>query len=89
MSNDEKGLSRESIIEIMQDLVCSVYIVEVVKRQKNIEAKNYVSLFLKTILPVIEYEIATYFEKTQILTKNDFFNPGKKETAQVIGELLG
>lgn len=79
MSNQRKELCKESIVEIMQDLVCFVYILEVVKRQKNIEAKNYVSLFLKTILPVIEYEIAIFFDETQIISKNDFFNPGMKK----------
>lgn len=79
MPNQRKELCKESIVEIMQDLVCFVYILEVVKRQKNIEAKNYVSLFLKTILPVIEYEIAIFFEETQIISKNDFFNPGMKK----------
>ena len=80
MENDSnKGLSELSILEIARDLFCFIYIFESQKYCKDLEARNYVSLFLKDTAPVIEHEIANCFENTAGIPKDEFFNTGIKK----------
>ncbi len=75
-SSHKKGWSIESINEIFRDLFGFEIILEIKRRMKDLEAKNYISLFLSTIAPVVIYEIADSLEKLELVNKTDFFNPG-------------
>ena len=81
-NNLNKRLSELSILEMERDLFCFIYIFESQKYCKNLEARNYVSLFLKDIAPVIEYEIANCFENTAGMSKDEFFNTGIKKSVK-------
>ncbi len=81
-NNINKGLSELSILEMERDLFCFIYIFESQKYCKDLEARNYVSLFLKDIAPVIGYEIANCFENTAGMSKDELFNTGIKKSVK-------
>lgn len=84
----------ESIFELLRDLFGFEVILEIKRRMKDIEAKNYVSLFLSMIAPVLVYELADSLEKLKwINSKKEFFEPGiynkvKNERMRVLKSVI-
>lgn len=73
----QKDWPIDTILELFRDLFGFEIILETKRRMKDLEAKNYVSLFLAMIAPVIVYELADSLEKLKwINSKKDFFEPG-------------
>lgn len=80
---EEQGWSISTICELLRDWMCFEFILEVKRRMADVEAKNYISMFLKTLAPVMVYEVAESLEKLGIMKKDDFFNPGMKKKVQL------
>lgn len=80
--NEKLEWSIESIMEMLNDWMAFEFILELKRRMKNVEAKNYVSSFLMTIAPVIVYEVAQSLELLGIVSKKVFFNPGMDKRVQ-------
>lgn len=80
--NEKSGLEIETIVEMVDDLITFDVILEIKRRMKNVEAKNYLSSFLTTIAPVIIYEVAEALELLGIVAKKDFFNHGMEKRVQ-------
>ena len=84
----------ETILELFRDLFGFEVILEIKRRMKDLEAKNYVSLFLSMIAPVLVYELADSLEKLKwINSKKDFFEPGiynkvQKERMRVLKSVI-
>lgn len=78
----QSGWSIETIMEMINDWMAFEFILELKRRMKNVEAKNYLSAFLITIAPVIVYEVAESLELLGIVAKKDFFNPGMDKRVQ-------
>lgn len=79
MEQDEllkKGWSLTEIYEILRDCMSFEFILEIKRRMKDTEAKGYVSAFLKTMAPLLVYELANSLEILGIKSKKEFFNPG-------------
>lgn len=74
--------SIDTINELINDWMSFELILEVKRRMKDIESKNYISMFLKTVAPVIVYEVAESLELMGILPKEKFFYPGMKKKVQ-------
>ena len=80
--NEKLGWTIETITEIVNDWMAFEFILELKRRMKNVEAKNYLSSFLMTIAPVIVYEVAESLEMMGIVSKKTFFNPGMDKRVQ-------
>lgn len=84
----------ETILELFRDLFGFEVILEIKRRMKDLEAKNYVSLFLSMIAPVLVYELADSLEKLKWLnSKKEFFEPGiynkvQKERMRVLKSVI-
>lgn len=78
----KNGWSMDTIYEIISDLVCFEFILKIKTLIKDVEAKAYLSQFLKIIVPVYAYEIANSLESFGIVKKEDFFNPGMNKKVQ-------
>ena len=76
MEEKKKGWSADTINELVQDWMCFEFILEIKRRMQDVEAKNYVSMFLKDLAPVITYEVAMALEIMGIQKKEVFFNQG-------------
>lgn len=72
----------ETITEMLNDWMAFEFILELKRRMKNIEAKNYLSAFLMPIAPVIVYEVSESLEQLNIVDKKLFFNPGMDKKVQ-------
>lgn len=72
----------ETIVEMVNDWLVFEFMLEIKRRIKNIEAKNYISLFLMTIAPVIVYEVAESLEMHGDITKKDFFGSDRYKRVQ-------
>ena len=79
---EKSGWTIETISEMVNDWIAFEFILELKRRMKNVEAKNYLSTFLMTIAPVIVYEVAESLELQGIVAKKDFFNPGMDKRVQ-------
>lgn len=82
MDEEKRGWSSDAIYEILRDCLCFELILEVKRRMNYIEAKNYLSMFLKSLAPVLVYEVADSLEKIDIMMKKDFFNSGMNKKVQ-------
>ena len=80
--HEKLGWSIETITEMVNDWMAFEFILELKRRMKNIEAKNYLSSFLMPIAPVIVYEVAESLELMGIVSKKNFFNPGMDKRVQ-------
>ena len=80
--NEKLGWTIETITEMVNDWMAFEFILELKRRMKNVEAKNYLSSFLMTIAPVIVYEVAESLELMRIVSKKTFFNPGMDKRVQ-------
>ena len=80
--NEKLGWTIETITEMVNDWMAFEFILELKRRMKNVEAKNYLSSFLMTIAPVIVYEVAESLELMGIVSKKTFFNPGMDKRVQ-------
>ena len=80
--HEKSGWSNETIMEMVNDWMAFEFILELKRRMKNVEAKNYLSSFLMTIAPVIVYEVAESLELMGIVSKKTFFNPGMDKRVQ-------
>ena len=81
--HEKSGWSIETITEMVNDWMAFEFILELKRRMKNVEAKNYLCTFLMTIAPVIVYEVAESLELLGIVSKKDFFNPGMDKRVQI------
>ena len=90
MEGKEKklGWTIETITEMVNDWIAFEFILELKRRMKNIEAKNYISAFLMTIAPVIVYEVAQALEQLRIVDKKNLFNPGMDKRVQAEREKI-
>lgn len=80
--NEKLGWTIETITEMVNDWMAFEFILELKRRMKNVEAKNYLSAFLMTIAPVMVYEVAESLELMGIVSKKIFFNPGMDKRVQ-------
>lgn len=80
--HEKAGWTLETIGEMVNDWMAFDFLLELKKRMKNIEAKNYLSTFLLTVAPVIVYEVAESLQVLGIVAKRDFFNPGMDKRVQ-------
>lgn len=78
----KNGWSMDTIYEIISDLFCFEFILKIKTLIKDVEAKAYISQFLKIIVPVYAYEIANSLESFGIVKKEDFFNSGMNKKVQ-------
>ena len=69
---ETKGLQEASVVEIIRDVLIFLILFEAEKKAKNSQAKEYVSLFLKTILPVLVYETSVCLNNTSGFSKSAF-----------------
>ena len=95
MSNTpQHGWSQRESNEIIQDLVFVKFMLEVIKRMKDLEAKHYLSMILKFLTPIIVYEVADSLEIMGIKKKSDFFSNSvmtkrvKKERDRAVKEII-
>ena len=95
MSNTpQHGWSQRESNEIIQDLVFVKFMLEVIKRMKDLEAKHYLSMILKLLTPIIVYEVADSLEIMGIKKKSDFFSNSamakrvKKERDRAVKEII-
>lgn len=72
----------ETIYEIIGDLICFELILKIKTLIKNVEVKSYLAQFLKLLAPIYAYEIANSLQNFGIMSKSDFFNPGKDKKIQ-------
>lgn len=61
IANQKKPWSLDAVAEIIGDLFCFDWILEIKRRMKNDEAKAYVSNFLRILAPIYVHEIAVQF----------------------------
>ncbi|MBD5467927.1 MAG: hypothetical protein HDR21_07230 [Lachnospiraceae bacterium] len=61
--------SIDTINELINYWMSFELILEVKRRMKDIESQNYISMLLKTVAPVIVYEVAESLELMGILPK--------------------
>ena len=80
--NEKLGWTIETITEMVNDWMAFEFILELKRRMKNVEAKNYLSSFLMTVATVIVYEVAESLELMGIVSKKVFFNPGMDKRVQ-------
>lgn len=78
----KKGWSTVEINEILRDCMSFAFILEIKRRMKNIEDKIYISIFLKSIAPVLVYEVANSLEIIGIMPKKEFFNVNMNKRVQ-------
>ena len=78
------GWTIETISEMVNDWMAFDFLLELKKRMKNIEAKNYLSTFLLTVAPVIVYEVAETLQLLGIVSKKEFFNPGMDSSSMTM-----
>lgn len=78
----KKGWSTIEINEILRDCMSFAFILEIKRRMKNIEDKIYISIFLKSIAPVLVYEVANSLEIIGIISKKEFFNVNMNKRVQ-------
>ena len=78
----KNGWTMDTIYEILSDLVCFEFILKIKSLTKDVEVKQYLSQFLKTVAPIYVYEIANSLESFGIVKKKDFFNPGMDKKVQ-------
>lgn len=92
MNLEKKYWSAITIIEIARDMYCFVFILEVKKRMKNLESKEYISLLLKDIIPILIYELSVSLDDIKALKKDEFYRPGmnkkvREERARVLKKI--
>lgn len=68
-----------TISEIMQDTYFFYMILELKRKLDDIEAKSYLTMFIKELAITFTYELSVCLEKCGILDKNTFFRPGMKK----------
>lgn len=78
----KKGWSTVEINEILRDCMSFEYILEIKRSVKNVEIECYISTFLKTMAPVLVYELANSLEIIGIMPKRKFFRPGMGKRTQ-------
>ena len=63
----KNGWTMDTIYEILSDLVCFEFILKIKSLTKDVEVKQYLSQFLKTVAPIYVYEIANSLESFGIV----------------------
>lgn len=63
--------STEAIFEMVNDMVCFHFMLELMRRIKNIEVKGYVSSFLKLLAPIYIYELVCTLDKIGAISRKD------------------
>ena len=81
MSNhsDNSHFSPDTVFEIIRDLFCFEFILEIKRRMKNEEAKSYVVSFLKILAPVYVHELANAFNNLGLISKDELLTAGDKK----------
>ena len=67
--------SIDTIYEIICDLFCFDFLLEIKRRMQNEEAKAYVVNFLKLLIPIYVHEIANALQKFGFIEKKKVFSP--------------
>lgn len=67
--------SMDTVYELVNDMICFEFIRSIMVRMKNIEAKAYVTSFLKLLAPVFIHELVTALDKLNIVSKADQMSP--------------
>ena len=81
MSNhsDNSHFSPDTVFEIIRDLFCFEFILEIKRRMKNEEAKSYVVSFLKILAPVYVHELANAVNNLGLISKDELLTAGDKK----------
>lgn len=74
-----KALSQDTVNEIIDDLFCFDFLLELKRRMKNEEAKAYIGNFLRILAPIYIHEIANALDKSGLIAKNKLFSPTYKK----------
>lgn len=69
----QEKLNVDSLEEAANDLFCFIILLEAKRHQNDKTAKYYIALFLKQIVPVMEYEFSQLLEQTTKLDKSKFY----------------
>ena len=75
---DKPTFNISTINEIMQDTDFFYMLLETKRKLKNIEAKSYLTMFIKGLAVAINYELSVCLENCGILEKDKFFKSNMK-----------
>lgn len=67
--------SMDTVYELVNDMVCFEFIRSIMVHMQNIEAKAYVTSFLKLLAPVFIHELVIALDKLNIVSKADQMSP--------------
>lgn len=73
MNESNKSLSISTINEVLQDTYFFYLLLEIKRKLKNIEAKSYLTMFIKGLAVAFDYELSVCLENCNILEKKKFF----------------
>lgn len=62
--------SVDTIFEMFGDMVCFEFILEIMRRMKNREAKGYISGFLKLLAPIYAHELISALEDVELVNRH-------------------
>lgn len=75
----EPKLDIKTINEILQDTFYFKILLEFKKKLKNVEAKRYLTMFMKYLAITFAYELSICMERCKILDKDAFFKTNMKK----------
>lgn len=75
---DKPIFDTSAINEIMQDTYFFYMLLEIKRKLKNIEAKSYLTMFIKGLAVALNYELSVCLENCGIIEKDKFFKPNMK-----------
>lgn len=85
---EKKGLPITSINEIIQDAFYFTLLLRIKRNIKDMEAKSYLSIFIKGMATIFAYEMARSLHNYKIINIDTFFNPGIKKRLMTEREWL-
>lgn len=74
-TNQRRIWSMDTVKEIVNDLFCFDFILEIKRQMKNEEAKAYLGNFLRTLAPVYIHEISNALHRLGIIPKEQLLSP--------------
>lgn len=79
-NQEKKQPPLSSLTEILQDSFYFSMFLHLKRQLTNIEAKNYMVMFIKGLSVLFNYELLLFFEEYQLLKDKDFFKTIDKNT---------
>ena len=75
-STNKEIYDLSSVVEVLQDMMFFDFIFRLKKNVKNKELKNFISMILIDVIPVLVHEASIFLDRTGLVKKEDFFLPG-------------